>query len=350
MIREEIRQLSAYQLAQYPCRVKLNQNENPFELPEDVKEEILRRVRSQQWSRYPAFIPASQIDLVAQYAGWRPEGTLLGNGSNDLLQLLFTCVLERDQGVVISQPTFTLYKILARTVAARVHEVLMTPGFRFDIDRIIETARKVRARMVVLCSPNNPTGTFLTQTEVGRVVRETDALVVLDEAYVHFAGQSMVEMLAEHDRLVILQTFSKAMGAAGIRFGYALLDPALAHELAKAKLPYSVNLFTLTSVEVLLSQWERYRGWIDLLIHERERVYQHMSSMSSLRVYPSRANFLLFETLHSSPREVFEGLRAREILIRDVSAYPMLERGLRVTIGTPEECTAFLGALQEVLP
>jgi len=349
MIREEIRTLSEYRLSQHPCRIKLNQNENPYELPPEVKQEILRRVAAQPWSRYPAFVPAAQIEHVAHYAGWLGEGTLLGNGSNDLLQLLFTCMLERGQGVVISQPTFTLYKILARTVAADVHEVPMTPDFLYDPDRIIETARQTRARLIVLCSPNNPTGTCLDPAAVARVVEETEALVILDEAYGHFSGTRMVELLAQHDRLAVLQTFSKAMGAAGIRFGYVLLHPPLAQQLAKAQLPYSVNLFTLTAVEVLLEHWESYRSWIDVLIRERQRVYRRLSSMESLRVYPSGANFLLFESFRRTARETFDGLLARGILIRDVSTYPMLERGLRVTIGTPEECDAFLAALEEVL-
>jgi histidinol-phosphate aminotransferase len=294
-------------------------------------------------------VPAGQIERVARHAGWQAEGTLIGNGSNDLLQLIFTCMLERGEGVVISQPTFTLYKILARTVAADVREVPMLPGFRYDINRIIDTARSTRARLIVLCSPNNPTGTCLDATDVERVVEETEALVVLDEAYGHFSGARMAELLPRHKRLAVLQTFSKAMGAAGIRFGYALLEPTLAHQLAKAKLPYSVNLFTLTAVEVLLDHWGEYRSWIDVLIGERERVYARLGAMPDLRVYPSGANFLLFETLQKSPRVVFEGLLKRGILIRDVSSYPMLEQGLRVTIGTPEECDAFLEALAEVL-
>jgi histidinol-phosphate aminotransferase len=349
MIRKEIRALSEYRLAQHAFRIKLNQNENPYELPREIKEEVLHRVAAQPWSRYPAFVPAAQIEQVARFAGWRPDGTLLGNGSNDLLQLLFTCMLERGQGVVISQPTFTLYKILARTVAADVHEVPMTPGFAYDIDRIIHTARRTHARLIVLCSPNNPTGTCLEHEAVTRVVKETEALVILDEAYGHFSSRRMVELLPRLERLAILQTFSKAMGAAGIRFGYALLHPPLAEQIAKAKLPYSVNLFTLTAVEVLLERWGTYASWIDVLIGERERVYQRLSSMSGLRVYRSGGNFLLFETLRRTAREVFEGLLAHGILIRDVSSYPMLERGLRVTIGTPEECDEFLAALEEVL-
>ena len=215
LVRPEILDLAEYHLAQYPHTVKLNQNENPYELPREIKREILERLDAAHWSRYPAFIPQEQIDLVAGFAGWDPDGTLLGNGSNDLLQLLFMSVLERGKTVVISQPTFTLYKLLARGLGADVREVMMDRSFRFDVPGIIAAAQETHAAMVVLCSPNNPTGTFLSEAEVVRVLDATEGMVVLDEAYVHFAPGSLHHLLSRYDRLVVLQTFSKAMGAAG---------------------------------------------------------------------------------------------------------------------------------------
>ncbi len=349
LIRSEIFSLDEYTLQQYPHRIKLNQNENPFELPQDIKAEILERIGAISWSRYPAFIPQRQIDAIAQYAGWVPDGTLLGNGSNDLLQLIFMSALERNQTVVISQPTFTLYKILARGLAADVVEVLMTPDFQFDVDGIIAAARRTEARLVVICSPNNPTGTLMPETDVVRIIEETESLVVLDEAYVHFAPGSLRHLLMRYDRLIILQTFSKAMGAAGLRFGYALAPVDLAHQLNKIKLPYSVNIFTLVAAEVLLEHWNQLKGWIDILIGERERVKAGLQRLPLCKVYPSSANFLLFESIRRKPAEVFELLLKKGILIRNVSSYPMLGRGLRVSTGTPEENTAFLNAIREAL-
>jgi histidinol-phosphate aminotransferase len=349
IIRPEIFSLDEYTLKQFPHRIKLNQNENPFELPHDIKAEILERVGAMAWSRYPAFVPQRQIEAVAQYAGWVPDGTLLGNGSNDLLQLIFMSVLERNQTLVISQPTFTLYRILARGLGADVVEVMMTPEFTFDVDGIIAAARRTEARLVVMCSPNNPTGTLMSEPDVVRIVEETESLVILDEAYVHFAPGSLRHLLMRYDRLIILQTFSKAMGAAGLRFGYALAPVDLARQLNKIKLPYSVNIFTLVAAEVLLSRWDRLKGWISALVDERERVRAGLMRLRNCRVYPSSANFLLFESLNRKPADVFASLLKKEILIRDVSSYPMLGRGMRVTTGTPAENTAFLQAIREAL-
>jgi histidinol-phosphate aminotransferase len=349
LIRSEIQSLTEYRLTQYPHRIKLNQNENPYELPDEIKEEIMRRFASAPWSRYPEFVPRMQIEQVAEFAQWKPGGTLLGNGSNDLLQVIFAAVLGPGRSVVISQPTFTLYKLLGRGGGAEVIEVPMGSDFRFDTQRIIQAANDHHASMVVLCSPNNPTGSFLPQEEVVRILEGTRALIVLDEAYVHFAPYSCVRLLDQSDRLVLLQTFSKAMGAASLRFGYALAPESLARELNKIKLPYSVNTFTLIAAEVLMKQWSRIRDWIGTLVAERERVKAAMRLMPAFRVYDSAANFLLFETLVRPPTEIFHSLLGRGILIRDVSSYPMLNRGLRVSIGTPDENTEFLEALKASL-
>jgi histidinol-phosphate aminotransferase len=225
----------------------------------------------------------------------------------------------------------------------------MTRDFRFDVDRIISTVQGSNASLLVLCSPNNPTGSYLVREDLVRILEATTALVILDEAYVQFAPESQVSLLPDHERLVLLQTFSKAMGAASLRFGYSLASPALTGQLNKVHLPYSINAFTLTAVDVLLDRWETYREWVDIIIRERENLSGSLNTLDGLSIHPSQANFLLFETLERTPGEVFRALLQREILIRDVSSYPMLERGLRVSVGAPEENTAFLTALKEVL-
>ena len=349
LLREEISQLAEYSLSQHPFRIKLNQNENPFELPLPIKQEILSRLEGQQWSRYPAFVPSAQITALAEFVGWEEEGILIGNGSNELLQLIFMAVLERGLAVVLSQPTFTLYKILARGLAADVHDVMMKPDFTFDVNAIVRTAREAHARLIVLCSPNNPTGTFLPRADVRRILDETDALVVLDEAYVHFAPESQQELIRKYEKLVVLQTFSKAMGAAGLRLGYGLMAPSLARDLNKLKLPYNVNIFSLTALEVLLEQWDAVKGWIDVLKKERSRLHLRLQELKGIRVYPSAANFLLFETLERTPAEIFASLLEKGILIRDVSSYPLLGRAMRVSVGTPEENDEFLEAVKGAL-
>lgn len=349
LLRPEIAALTEYRLTVEPYRIKLNQNENPYDLPAEVKREVCDRLAAMRWSRYPSFVPLEQIAKVARYAGWHPEGTLLGNGSNELLQVIFTAVLERGRSVVLSQPTFTLYGILARGLGAGVVDVPMLDGFRFDVEGIIRAARRSDAAMVVLCSPNNPTGSLLSREDIRRIVESTQGLVVLDEAYVQFAPETQVALLGEYERLIILQTFSKAMGAAGLRFGYALGNPALMRQFEKLKLPYNVNIFSLLAVEVFIDREKELRWWIEKLIADREVLKKRLETITGLKVYPSAGNFLLIESLRRPPKEVQREMASRGILIRDVSTYPGLGRGLRITVGTPEENEACVTALKEVL-
>lgn len=349
LLREEIASLAEYALTQHAYKIKLNQNENPFELAQAIKQEILDRLAQQQWSRYPAFVPETQMRDLAKFVGWDRDGILIGNGSNELLQLVFMAVLERGKAVVLSQPTFTLYGILARGLAADVRNVPMKKDLTFDVDEIVKSVRDPDVRLIVLCSPNNPTGTFLPRADLLRILGATDALVVLDEAYVHFAPESQLELLKKHKHLIILQTFSKAMGAAGLRLGYGLMSPALAHDLNKIKLPYNVNIFSLTALEVLLERWSDIKGWIELLKKERSRLHVRLQEIPGIKVSPSAANFLLFETLAKTPAQVFSGLVERGILIRDVSSYPMLQRAMRVSVGSPPENDEFIAALKEIV-
>jgi histidinol-phosphate aminotransferase len=344
-LREEITGLAEYKLHVYPCRIKLNQNENPYELPDEIKQEIVGRMASARWSRYPPFEPDRQLELLAGFTGWKNDGILLGNGSNDLLQLLITCVLERGKTVVISQPTFTLYALLARSLGATVVEVPMVGPFQFDVPKLIAAAENHDAAMIILCSPNNPTGTCLTAESLKAILDSVGSIVAIDEAYVQFSPFSHRKYLKMHENLVLLQTFSKAMGAAGLRLGYMLGAPSLISQLHKVKLPYSVNIFTLIAMEVLIDRWELIKGWIDMILMQREALRYEMEKLEGIRVYQSGANFLLFETLSRKPKEIFQELLNEGILIRDVSSYPLLEKGLRVSIGTPEENAEFLSAL-----
>jgi histidinol-phosphate aminotransferase len=349
LLRPSLDGLAEYTLAQYPHRIKLNQNENPYELPDGIKREIVEHLARAQWARYPAFVPQQQIDRLAAFTGWKAEGLLLGNGSNDLLQLLFTCALDATRSVILCEPTFTLYAILAKALGARIDRVPLSRALEFDVDAIIATSRRERTAMIVICSPNNPTGTQLPERDLIRILEETRSLVVVDEAYVQFAPFSVVRLLETYERLVVLQTFSKAMGAAGLRFGYALMNPGLASELNKVKLPYSVNIFTLMAAEVLMNRWEQIKAWISTLTGERERVRRRLSAMKGITVHPSAANFLLFESGGPSPGEIFTAVLRKGILIRDVSSYPMLRRALRVSIGTPQENDEFCQVLEDCL-
>src|SRR6185312_10487173 len=183
---------------------------------------------------------------------WVPEGVLVGNGSNELIQATLTVTLGPGDRVVAPTPTFSLYRLLTGVLGGRYVPVPLGENFAYDVDRLIETAQREQARLVVLNSPNNPTGSVLPEGAVARILEQTDALVICDEAYQDFGGPTALGLLSRSSRVVVLRTFSKALGLAGLRFGLALAHPAVAREIAKGKLPYNVNLITLAAARTAL--------------------------------------------------------------------------------------------------
>lgn len=345
IIKPEVRRARAYSLSHFEADVKLDQNENPYEIARGLKEKIVQRILERDWGRYPEFVPEETIRRVAAFAGWREDGILVGNGSNELIYVTLIATLGPGRQVAIPQPTFAVYKLMASILGASVEEVLLDPGdLSFDVDAIASAAEA--ADVVILCSPNSPTGSGLRVDEVRRILDAARGIVVVDEAYHEFSGRTLISLMERYDRLVLLRTFSKAKALAGLRFGYLLASPALVSELRKAQLPYSVNIFTLAAAEVLMEDWSD--DSVRVLVKERERLAGELGRRSGVEVFPSEANFLLFRTPYPA-RGVFDALYGAGVLVRDVSGYPLLERALRVSVGTPEENDRFLSALDAAL-
>jgi histidinol-phosphate aminotransferase len=250
---------------------------------------------------------------------------------------------------VAPSPTFSLYGLLAGVLGARYLPVPLGPGFSFDIERLIETCRRERARMMVLNSPNNPTGSALPEQAVEQILDHTESLVVCDEAYQDFGGPTAIPLLSRSSRLVVLRTFSKAFGLAGLRFGVALAHPAVAREIAKGKLPYNVNVITLAAARVALSHAPALTARAREVVAIRERFLARLRAIAGLSIYPTAANFVLIRCQRVPASEVFQRLyREYGILVRDVSGSPELTECLRISIGTAEDMEAVIDALQHI--
>lgn len=347
-----MRALSAYTLRHYEPRIKLNQNESPYDVPAPLKAHIAARLADRPWNRYPPFVASNFIAAVSEATGWPEEGILVANGSNELIQALFAVVVEPGKTVVVPEPTFTLYRLMAEVNGGEVASVPLTEEMAFDVDAIVRAARETDAAIVVLCTPNNPTGSALTREEIERIHDGTDALVLLDQAYVDFGGYDAIPFLAGRPRVVLLRTFSKAMALAGLRAGYLLAGPAVVEEVNKAKLPYNVNFFTEVAAAEVLRGRDLLAPLVEAVRAERDRLYEGLAAIPGIRAFPSAANFVLFRVERPGPThtEVFERLlREHGILVRDVSRYPMLAGCLRVNAGTPEETGEFLAALRAIV-
>lgn len=346
-IRPEIRSADGYHLAHHDCPVKLNQNESPFDIPDDLKNEILADVRKRPWFRYPQPMEMDLVEALADFAGWRPDALIVCNGSNTLVQLVLAVSTRPGAPVVIPSPGFSLYGLYAGFFGGRVVPVDLRADYTFDVPGIREAARRESANMVILGSPNNPTGCVVSNADLEALLGETDALVMVDEAYAEFGDETARDLIGEYPNLIVLKTFSKALGAAGIRIGYLMAHPEIAREVLKAKVPFDINVFSHSAALHILKHDGLIRERVGAIREERERVFAALRNIDGVRPYPSHANFILFEV--GNPARVFDGLIERGILIRNVSSYPLLDNALRVSIGKAEGNTLFLDALEETL-
>ena len=350
LVKPGVRAQPAYTLRAPAARRKLNQNECALDLPPTLKHAILESAAAAPWHRYPEFAPGELLERLAAHYGWVAEGMLAGNGSNELIQATLAVVLGAGDTVVAPSPTFSLYRLLTGVLGGRYVPVPLGENFAYDVDRLIAVAAAERARVVVLNSPNNPTGSALPAGAVERVLRQTGALVLCDEAYQEFGGPSAIPLLRRSSRVVVLRTFSKAMGMAGLRFGVALAHPELAAELSKGKLPYNVNLVTLTAAAAALREAPLLAERTRAIVATRDRFLPAVAALPGLRVYPSAANFVLIRCRARPAEEVFRRLYEEHgILVRDVSGAAELAGCLRISIGTEDDMDAVLSALKEIL-
>lgn len=350
LIKPSVRAQAAYTLAAPPARRKLNQNEAPFDFPPELKREVLGRVAVHPWQRYPQSAPPELLALLAKHYGWVADGVLVGNGSNELIQSTLSVTLGAGDRVVAPSPTFSLYRLLTAVLGGRYLPVPLGDGFVFDVDALIEAAQRESARVIVLNSPNNPTGSALPEGAVERILSRTEALVLCDEAYQDFGGPSAIRLLGHWSRLVVLRTFSKALGLAGLRFGLALAHPAVAREIAKGKLPYNVNLMTLAAARTALDHAPMLAARTREIIEVRDRFAARLAEVPGLSVYPTAANFVLIRSLSLPAKELFRRLLDDYgILVRDVSDAAQLSECLRISIGTGEDMDVVIGALGEIL-
>lgn len=347
-IKPAVRAMRGYTLAPHRASLKVNQNENPWDAPTRIKEEVVRRFTERKWSRYPEFVPAALHERLAAFAGWKADGVLAGNGSNELIQASLMVTMAPGKRVLISEPTFLLYQQIATVLGGEVEGVPLTNSLQYDNEALLKAVAERQPDVTIICSPNNPTGCVIDDDALRALLRVSRGLVIVDEAYHEFSEHSVVPLLHEHENLIVLRTFSKAMAFAALRLGYLLAAPELTSEIRKAVLPYSVNLFAQIAAEVAMDHYDNeLRPLVKQIIAERERLFAELSRVESLTPISSKGNFMVVKSA-ADPRRIFAELLEHDILVRDVSGYPMLRDYFRFSFGTPDENDQILDAIREV--
>jgi histidinol-phosphate aminotransferase len=350
-LRPEVLALSAYHVPDSKGYVKLDAMENPYAWPEDMVEEWLARLRSAEPNRYPD--PAcAELKAALRESEGVPEGAelLLGNGSDEIIQIILMAVAGRETTVLAPEPTFVMYRQIARSLGLGFVGVPLTPeDFALDTDALCAAIERHRPAVVFLAYPNNPTGNLFDTAALERVLAVAPGLVVVDEAYAPYAGASFMPRIPEFGHLLVMRTLSK-LGLAGLRLGFLAGHPAWIAEFDKIRLPYNINVLTQISGRFALEKRAVLDEQVQRILEERAWLSGELGRLPGVRVYPSRANFVLFRLLEREAGMVFERLKSFGILVKNLHpAGGPLAQCLRVTVGTAGENRRFIAALEESL-
>ncbi len=334
--RANIRNMLPYSSArdefQGTASVLLDANENPFNSP---------------FNRYPDPHQKALKKGIAGFTGVHEESIFLGNGSDEAIDLLIRAFCEPGESNIISiDPSYGMYEVCAHTNDIEFRKVQLNSDFSLNTEAIFSAADK-QSRIIFLCSPNNPTANLLDYEDMLKIVKDFRGLVVIDEAYIDFAPfKGMLNDIADHNNLVILRTFSKAWGMAGIRLGMAFADKEIISVLDKIKYPYNINILTQETMLKRFAASDFTREWVNLIIFQREKLRRDLENFDFIiKVYPSDANFLLVKT--KDAKVIHSFLRENGLIVRDRSRVSLCEGCLRITIGSPDENFQLINLLKK---
>lgn len=306
--------------------VILNANESPFNAPKKVIKQFIKEMKKVDFNRYPDMQNTKLCEAIAKRFNVKPTEVTCGVGSDELIETTFKCVLEPNDVVVSFSPSFSMYSVFAELCLAKFVPVDFNKDFTFDVDGMINSIRENNPKLVLICTPNNPTGSFISEKDIRRIAEATDALIILDLAYIDFAECDYTSLAKEYDNIIAFRTFSKAMSLPSMRVGYAISNEDNINMINAVKAPYSVSVPAQIMARIATENIDLYKENIKAIIDERNRLYDILKD--KFTVYPSSANFIYLKLDDSINKE----LLANKIYIRT------MKNGMyRISIGTKEE-------------
>lgn len=349
LIRPEILALKAYHVPPAEGMVKLDAMENPYRLPPELAREMGERLAAVAINRYPD-PTARRLHTRVREAMAIPDSldVMLGNGSDELLQVVSLALARPGACVLALEPSFVMYRMSAIAAGMRYQGVALRDDFSLDEAGLARAIEEHRPALTWIAYPNNPTGNLFPREAILRAVRAAPGLVVVDEAYYPFSGgATLLDEVGKHPNLILVRTVSK-LGLAGLRLGVAIGPREWMHELEKLRMPYNVNVLTAAAAELVLERRDVLESQTRLIVEERARLEKALDAMPGVKRFPSAANFILARVADASA--AFEGLKQRGILIKTLhGSHPLLANCLRLTVGTADENAKLIEALASVL-
>ena len=344
--RAGLRHVAPYASPQPECRAKLNTNECPVDLPAAFHDDLAAAIREIPLNRYPDGEMTELRTALADRHAHPLEGVWTANGSNEILSQILQAYGGHGRQAVMFEPTYLLHSRLCLLTETRPIQLTLKPPFTLGAHDVT-AALAMHPNVIFVCSPNNPTGNTQPLTDVEHLANAASgALVVVDEAYIDFGGDSALPLVADHPNLAVVRTFSKAFSMAGARLGYVLTSPDVVGDLQRVRLPYHVSALTQAAGVVALRHMDGALGLLEGIRTQRDRILEALTAIEGCTVFPSQANFVLFVPPKPAAH-VWQGLLDRGVLVRDMTA--VVPEALRVTAGTAEDVDLFLASLAEVL-
>lgn len=348
IIRPEILALSAYHVPPATGMIKLDAMENPYPLPLALRDDIALLAASAPINRYPDASAASLKTVLRQTLAISDDmDILLGNGSDEIIQIIAMAIAKPDAVLMSVEPAFVMFRMIATFTNIQYVGVPLRKDFSLDIEAMLAAIEKHQPAAIFLAYPNNPTGNLFEPAAILRIIQAASGIVIIDEAYNAFAEASFKDQLEVYPNLLLMRTLSKS-GLAGIRLGFLIGGSKWIAQLEKVRLPYNIGIMTQLIAEKVLHHTEVLSEQAETIKSERTKLSTFLATMKGVEVYPSKANFILFRIPGAS--QIFKMLKERKILIKNLDGtHPLLKDCLRVTVGTPDENTQFCTALHALL-
>lgn len=349
-IRPEIRKLSAYHVPDSSGLIKLDAMENPYHWPQDKIDQWLELLRTAELNRYPDPHARQLKDRLREVMAVPADASiLLGNGSDEIIQMIIMAVSGAGRSVLSVEPGFVMYRMITNFCGMDYIGVPLQENFSLDTEAVLAAIERHQPAVVFLAYPNNPSGNLFARADMQRIMIAAPGIVVVDEAYHAFADDSFMSLLGEYENLLLMRTVSK-MGLAGLRLGMLAGASQWLDEFDKVRLPYNINILTQLSAGFALQHATMLDAQTRQIKQDRAELYTHMQALETLTVFPSQANFILFRVPAGKAAVIFDGLKTAGVLIKNMDkAGPLLRDCLRVTVGTAEENSAFLQALAKTV-
>ncbi len=345
LLRAEVQNFKNYQIEKIPYKYKLDANEVFFNLPEDILENMANIVKETSFNIYPDTTADELRDEISKYCKVERENILVSNGSDEAIHLLNLAFVDKDDEILIPSPSFAMYSIYARLSGGKIITFPLGENFEYNLEIIFETMKKQNPKMIFICNPNNPTGTTIEPKDILKIVEKNESIVVVDEAYYEFCGKTVVEYVENYENLVVLRTFSKAFGLAGLRIGYAVSNKNLISYLQRVKPPFNTSSFS-QKLAVYLLKSGILSSRVEYILKEREILISELNRLKFVKVYPTESNFVLCEFKDSE--FVYKKLLENGILVRNFPKGSVLENCLRITVGSREANEYLLEVLKGV--